>query len=80
MSARRYEDLLKRARQELTRAEQLDLSRALRKSVDSDNGAAPEKSLLQALTERGVVGSITDAPADLGTNPQHMEGFGRDDR
>ena len=80
MSAGRYEELLKRARQELSRAEQLELSRVLRQSADTGNGATQGKSLLQALTERGVIGSITDAPSDLGTNPQYMEGFGRDDR
>jgi hypothetical protein len=26
----------------------------------------------------GIVGSVADAPADLSTNPRHLEGFGRD--
>jgi len=37
-----------------------------------------ERSLYDALNERGLIGSITDAPADLSTNPKHMEGFGTD--
>ncbi len=39
-----------------------------------------ERSLYDALNERGLIGSITDAPADLSTNPKHMEGFGSDAR
>jgi hypothetical protein len=31
------------------------------------------------LAERlGILGCIKDAPADLSTNPEYMEGFGRD--
>jgi len=37
-----------------------------------------ERSLYDALNERGLIGSITDAPADLSTNPKYMEGFGAD--
>jgi hypothetical protein len=80
MSSGSYEELLKRARQELSRTEQLDLSDALRKSTESSNGTDSKRSLLQALVERGIIGSIADAPADLGTNPRYMEGFGRNEQ
>ena len=36
------------------------------------------RTLYDALNDRGIIGSITDAPSDLSTNPKHMEGFGTD--
>lgn len=35
------------------------------------------RTLYDALSERGIIGSITDAPPDLSTNPKYMEGFGQ---
>jgi hypothetical protein len=34
------------------------------------------RSLYDALKERGMIGSITNGPGDLGTNPAHLDGFG----
>ena len=34
------------------------------------------KTCYQLGMELGLFGSIDNAPADLSTNPQHMEGFG----
>jgi hypothetical protein len=42
---------------------------------ESEN-TAPTQSLYDALKMRGMIGSITDGPGDLGTNPAHLEGFG----
>ena len=42
------------------------------------NGQSDPRSALEAFQEAGVIGSI-DGPGDLGTNPKHMEGFGRDE-
>jgi hypothetical protein len=39
------------------------------------NGAATE-TVHAALVRAGLLGCILDAPADLSTNPRHMEGFG----
>lgn len=38
------------------------------------NGA----SLLERLQQSGLLGCLDDAPADLSSNPAHLEGFGRD--
>jgi hypothetical protein len=37
-----------------------------------------ERSALDGFKERGLLGSLKDAPPDLSTNPTHREGFGRD--
>ncbi len=79
MATERYDEILRRAREELNRDEQLQLARALSQKTLDRNGADQQKSLYDALQERGVIGSITDAPSDLGTNPKYLEGFGRDD-
>lgn len=36
-----------------------------------------EKSFADSLEETGLLGCIKEAPADLSTNPSHMEGFGQ---
>jgi hypothetical protein len=81
MSAEAYDDLLQRARSELTPDEQRRLVEQLTQiagtnvaaGVDSETG----KSLYDALNERGMLGSITDGPGDLSTNPKYMKGLGR---
>ncbi|MDZ4659768.1 MAG: hypothetical protein SH868_19515, partial [Bythopirellula sp.] len=47
-------------------------------SHQAKNGISPlpDRSLFDALHDRGMIGSITNGPGDLGTNPVHMEGFG----
>lgn len=40
---------------------------------------AQEETALEAFERLGLVGCISDGPADLATNPKHMEGFGQDD-
>ncbi|MFO7902836.1 MAG: hypothetical protein R6U98_09260 [Pirellulaceae bacterium] len=82
MSTEAFEDLLQRARSELTAEEQKRLAEQLSQSagkavaggMDSETG----KSLYDALNERGMIGSIVDGPGDLSTNPRHMEGCGQD--
>lgn len=36
----------------------------------------PKPSCLDIARRLGIVGIYTDAPSDLSTNPEHMEGFG----
>jgi len=48
---------------------------SLQHQAKSSNGAATE-TVHAALARLGLLGCLTDAPADLSTNPQHMEGFG----
>lgn len=35
------------------------------------------ESLYEAMTRTGSLGCVMDGPADLSTNPKHMEGFGK---
>jgi hypothetical protein len=78
-----FEDLLQRARSELTAEEQQRLAEQLSQSAGKSNvsremDGETGKSLYDALCERGMIGSIIDGPGDLSTNPQYMEGFGQD--
>ena len=38
----------------------------------------PGQSCLDIARRIGIIGIYKDAPRDLSTNPEHMEGFGRD--
>jgi metal-responsive CopG/Arc/MetJ family transcriptional regulator len=38
----------------------------------------PRQSCLDIARRIGILGIYKDAPSDLSTNPEHMEGFGRD--
>ena len=38
----------------------------------------PRQSCLDIARRIGIIGVYKDAPSDLSTNPEHMEGFGRD--
>jgi hypothetical protein len=38
----------------------------------------PRESCLDIAERLGIIGIYKDAPPDLSTNPEHMEGFGRD--
>jgi hypothetical protein len=38
----------------------------------------PKESCLDMARRLGLIGVYKDAPPDLSTNPEHMEGFGRD--
>jgi len=79
MASDQFDDIFQRASQDLNREEQLKLIQELAKLASTVNGAdaQPAKTLYDALNEQEMIGSITDAPADLGTNPRYMEGFGQ---
>lgn len=38
----------------------------------------PRESAYDIAKRIGIIGAYTDGPSDLSTNPEHMEGFGRD--
>jgi hypothetical protein len=38
----------------------------------------PRESCRDLAERLGIIGIYKDAPSDLSTNPEHMEGFGRD--
>ncbi|NNJ27525.1 hypothetical protein [Alienimonas chondri] len=50
---------------------------AAKLAADAPPTPPPGRSLYDAMNEVGAIGYVTDAPADLSTNPVHMEGFGR---
>lgn len=52
-----------------------DALASLDRRAQSTNGAATE-TVHAAMTRLGLLGCVGDAPADLSTNPRHMEGFG----
>jgi len=80
MSNGKYDEILRQATDLLSREEQLELAQALAKQARTAQASQPTKTLYDALQARGVIGSISDAPADLGTNPKHLEGFGQNGR
>ena len=56
------------------------LSEALRSYRPANgvgNTQGTSKSFYDVMNVDGVIGIVKDAPADLSTNPRHMEGFGR---
>ncbi|MBC8871356.1 MAG: hypothetical protein H8E44_18170 [Planctomycetes bacterium] len=78
MATDRFDDILKRVRDELSSDEQRKLIVELSKQSETTAGSDGQRSLFDALNDRGLIGSLADAPADLGTAPEHMEGFGQD--
>ena len=77
MSTEEFDDILKQARDRLTPEKRRKLAEQLREGDTATNDGASPKSVYDALNELGIIGSITDGPGDLSTNPKHMEGFGR---
>ncbi|MCA9241522.1 MAG: hypothetical protein KDA37_15035 [Planctomycetales bacterium] len=75
MPSQSYDEILRRAKEELSEAEQKKLASELRSHEPQPAGA---DSVYDAMARRGLVGRLTSAPADLSTNPIHMEGFGAD--
>ena len=76
MSNASFDDILNRAKS-LSPDERSRLIEELSKSVGTNGGDG--RTLFDALSDRGIIGSITDAPPDLSTNPDHMQGFGQHD-
>jgi hypothetical protein len=70
-----FEKVLEEAKN-LTPEERQRLVHELTQTEPSaDNG--PVRSLFDALSARGLIGCLKDAPPDLSTNPKYMEGFGQ---
>ena len=68
---KRFEKLNPEERDELI--DQLE-----QRQATATNGVQAGRSLLDGFKERGMVGSIKDAPPDWSSNPQYMKGFGQD--
>lgn len=73
-----FEKVLDDARR-LSPEDQERLVRQLRQEQRDADSSPKQKprTLFDALNERGIIGSINDAPPDLSTNPKYMEGFGQ---
>ncbi len=77
-----YDKVLELA-QQLTPDERERLASELANRQSAAEPAIPRsggRSALDGFRERRLLGTMTDAPPDLSTNPAHLEGFGEDDR
>ena len=54
------------------------LDKLEQRQATATNGDGKQRSALDGFKERGLLGSIKDAPPDWSTNPKYMEGFGQD--
>ena len=52
------------------------VSLSIEKLPAGEPSSSEEPTLFEVLDEVGLIGCVTGAPADLSTNPKHMEGFG----
>jgi hypothetical protein len=50
----------------------------LREAVEAYLAAHNDETAFDRLNRLGLIGCIEEAPADLSTNPAHMEGLGRE--
>jgi metal-responsive CopG/Arc/MetJ family transcriptional regulator len=70
-----------RLRQELqaeAREEGVSPSEIVRRALEEHvRRRAPHENCRDLAEKLGLIGSAKGLPADLSTNPQHMEGFGR---
>lgn len=46
--------------------------------ADDDGSNGSPKSLADALAGNGLLGKYDDLPADLSSNPEHLNGFGEE--
>jgi hypothetical protein len=81
MPSQEYDEILRRARAELSEEELTQLAAELKRSMPLAQAVPHSGSLgsvYESMQRRGLIGKLTSAPADLSTNPAHMEGFGAD--
>ena len=76
MATKSFDEVLKQARA-LSSHDQKRLVEEL-VHTDAPQNGSQHRTLYDALNARGLIGCLTDAPADLSTNPKYMEGFGQD--
>ncbi|MCG8451444.1 MAG: hypothetical protein MI725_17900 [Pirellulales bacterium] len=75
-----FDDIFKRFG-ELSREDQQELLDELEHRRTADTQQQNDgRTLFDAFNERGMAGSIKDAPADWSTNPKYLEGLGQDDK
>jgi hypothetical protein len=69
---------LKRALESEAREKGVRPSEIVRQALEEHmRSRAPSPSCRDLAERIGLIGSVKSLPADLSTNPDHMEGFGR---
>ncbi|MEQ8211815.1 MAG: hypothetical protein RH917_18605 [Lacipirellulaceae bacterium] len=76
MASENIEEILKRF-DTLSAEERENLILQLDRRQSDGHADSAQRTLFDALNERGLIGCIDDAPEDWSTNPKYMEGFGR---
>jgi metal-responsive CopG/Arc/MetJ family transcriptional regulator len=75
----RVDGRLKRALEAEAREKGVRPSDVVRQALEEHVERRTPRENCRQLAERlGILGVYKDAPHDLSTNPEHMEGFGRD--
>jgi metal-responsive CopG/Arc/MetJ family transcriptional regulator len=75
----RVEERLKQELENEARDKGFTRSEIVRQALEEHMRRRTPRITCRDLAERlGVLGSAKGLPADLSTNPKHMEGFGRD--
>ena len=75
----RVDDRLKRELETEARERGVRPSDIVREALEEHlRQRVPKESCLDLALRLGIIGSAKGLPADLSTNPDHMEGFGRD--
>lgn len=75
----RVDDRLKVELEAEAREQGVSPSEIVRRALEEHLRQRTSRENCRQLADRlGFLGSVQDLPADLSTNPIHMEGFGRD--
>jgi metal-responsive CopG/Arc/MetJ family transcriptional regulator len=75
----RVDQRLKRELEAEAREKGVSPSEIVRQALEEHmSKRSPHETCLDIAQRLGIVGIYKDAPRDLSTNPEHMEGFGRD--
>jgi predicted DNA-binding antitoxin AbrB/MazE fold protein len=72
-----YEQGVLRPLEPVNLREQEVVSLAIEAVAGNGQSLCPTQTLFDIFDEAGLVGCVENAPSDLSTNPQHLEGFGR---
>jgi hypothetical protein len=74
----RVESQLKQRLELEAKAKGVSPSAIVRQLLEEHYRQPPAENCYQLAQRLGILGSIKGLPADLSTNPDYMEGFGRD--
>ncbi len=75
----RVEERLRRELESAAREKGVSPSDIVREALETHlRQRVPQESCLDIARRIGFIGAYKNTPPDLSTNPDHMEGFGRD--